>query len=308
MNLLHMKYAVAIAETKSINKAADKLYVGQSNLSRAIKELENNLGITLFERSAKGMFLTPDGELFVRHAKTVLKQVDTIEKMFHNRTTEKQVFSLSAPRSVYIADAFARFTLELEENTEAELTYRETNAMRTIKNLLEEEYSLGIIRYAEEYDAYYKNMLDSKEIQYEPVSSFSPQLTVSENSPLATAETISPEKLKKYIEVVYADPYVPALPIAEVKKSELPITAERRIGVFDRASRLELLSRNGSCYSFMEPLPPALLDRHRLVQLKSVERNRVYKDMILRRKNHNFTSFEKRFIELLIQSKRDAIG
>ena len=74
MNLLHMKYAVEIAETNSINKAAEVLYVGQSALSRAIKDLEASLGVTLFERSAKGMFLTADGEVFVRCAKTVLKQ------------------------------------------------------------------------------------------------------------------------------------------------------------------------------------------------------------------------------------------
>ena len=73
MNLLHMKYAVTIADTNSINKAAEKLYVGQSALSRAIKELEAGLGVTLFERSAKGMTLTADGEVFVRYARTVLK-------------------------------------------------------------------------------------------------------------------------------------------------------------------------------------------------------------------------------------------
>ena len=72
MNLLHMKYAVEIARTNSINKAAETLYVGQSALSRAVKELENGLGITIFERSAKGMFLTPDGEVFIRQAEGVL--------------------------------------------------------------------------------------------------------------------------------------------------------------------------------------------------------------------------------------------
>ena len=82
MNLLHMKYAVEIAETNSINKAADKLYVGQSALSRAIKELEASIGVTLFERSAKGMFLTSDGEIFIRYAKNILKQVDEVEEMF----------------------------------------------------------------------------------------------------------------------------------------------------------------------------------------------------------------------------------
>ena len=56
MKLLHMKYALAVAEARSINKAAEELLVGAPALSRAIKELENTLGVTLFERSARGMF------------------------------------------------------------------------------------------------------------------------------------------------------------------------------------------------------------------------------------------------------------
>ena len=82
MNLLHMKYAVEIARTNSLNKAAETLYVGQSALSRAIKELETSLGVTLFERSSKGMTLTHDGEIFVYYAKSVLAQVDNIEMLF----------------------------------------------------------------------------------------------------------------------------------------------------------------------------------------------------------------------------------
>ena len=101
MNLLHMKYAVEIAETNSINKAADKLYVGQSALSRAIKELEASLGVTLFERSAKGMFLTADGEIFIRHAKNVLAQIDEIEDMFSGGTISKKLFGLGSESKLY---------------------------------------------------------------------------------------------------------------------------------------------------------------------------------------------------------------
>ena len=92
MNLLHMRYAVEIAKTNSINKAADMLYVGQSALSRAFKELETSLGITIFERSAKGMFLTPDGEIFIRRAKDVLERVDDLEKLFSEGTVSKKRF------------------------------------------------------------------------------------------------------------------------------------------------------------------------------------------------------------------------
>ena len=72
MNLVHLKYAVEVAETGSINKASEKLYVSQPNLSRAIKDLEASLGVTIFDRSAKGMVLTPDGEVFVRYARSIL--------------------------------------------------------------------------------------------------------------------------------------------------------------------------------------------------------------------------------------------
>ena len=62
MNILHLKYAVEIAKTGSLNKAAENLYMGQPNLSRAIRELEGSLGITIFERTPRGMRTTPDGE------------------------------------------------------------------------------------------------------------------------------------------------------------------------------------------------------------------------------------------------------
>ena len=66
MNVLHMKYAVEVARAGSINKAAEELYMAQPNLSRCIKELEADLGIAIFERSPKGMTLTPEGEGFIR--------------------------------------------------------------------------------------------------------------------------------------------------------------------------------------------------------------------------------------------------
>ena len=132
MNLQHMKYAVAVAETGSINKAADRLFVGQSNLSRAIKELENSLGVAIFERSAHGMELTPEGGVFLRYAKAILQQVDEVEHMFTEGSAKKKHFSISVPRSSYISEAFARFSCELSADEEFEVFYKETNAMRTL--------------------------------------------------------------------------------------------------------------------------------------------------------------------------------
>ena len=103
MNLQHMKYAVAVAETGSINKAADRLFVGQSNLSRAIKELENSLGVAIFERSAHGMELTPEGGVFLRYAKAILQQVDEVEHMFTGRLRqEKALFHFRCRAQLYL--------------------------------------------------------------------------------------------------------------------------------------------------------------------------------------------------------------
>lgn len=82
MNFLHLKYAITVAETGSISKAAEKLYVAQPNVSRAIKELESDLNITIFERNSKGMIVTPEGEQLIHYAKRILRQIDDMEKIF----------------------------------------------------------------------------------------------------------------------------------------------------------------------------------------------------------------------------------
>ncbi|MEE0866693.1 MAG: LysR family transcriptional regulator, partial [Clostridia bacterium] len=134
MNLLHLKYAVEVEKTGSINKAAENLYMNQPNLSRAIKELENSIGITIFERSARGMSITAEGEEFLRYAKKIISQVDEIEAIRKKPSLRKQRFSISVPRASYIADAFANFSNKIDNRYPAEIFYKETNSLRAINN------------------------------------------------------------------------------------------------------------------------------------------------------------------------------
>lgn len=308
MNLLHMKYAVEIAETKSINKAAEKLFVGQSAMSRAIKELEASLGVTLFERSAKGMFLTPDGEVFVRYAKNVLKQVDDIENIFSEGKTAKKQFSVSVPRASYIADAFAKFSKLIENGTEAELFYKETNAMRAIKNILNDEFKLGIIRYAESYDKYYKEMMDEKGLAYELITEFRYMLLMNRESPLAKKEKITYEDLRELVMIAHADPYVPSLPLAQVKKEELPDNSDRKIFIFERASQFELLAENHDTFMWSSPIPKSLLDRYGLVQRYCDENKRMYKDILIHRRDYTLSELDNMFVSELVKAKRRTMG
>ena len=82
MNLLQLKYVAEVAKTKSINKAAENLYMNQPNLSRAIRELEESLGIEIFHRTTKGIIITEKGAEFLCDAEKILNQVDELEKKY----------------------------------------------------------------------------------------------------------------------------------------------------------------------------------------------------------------------------------
>lgn len=91
MNMLHLKYAVEVAKTKSISKAAENLFMGQPNLSRAIKELETRLGICIFERGMRGITLTPEGEEFLKYAEKIVAQMDELESMYDGKGNDRKL-------------------------------------------------------------------------------------------------------------------------------------------------------------------------------------------------------------------------
>ncbi|MBO5298854.1 MAG: LysR family transcriptional regulator, partial [Clostridia bacterium] len=209
MNILHMKYAVEVAKLGSLNKAAETLLIAQPNISRSIKELEADLGITIFNRSAKGMDLTPEGEEFINYAQNILKQIDEVEMFYKQGSTNKQKFSISVPRACYISDAFAEFSKSIKDSP-AEIFYKETNTQTTINNVLNNDYKLGIIRYAGNYDKFFKAMLEEKGLCYEMVAEFSYVLIMSAANPLAEKDEITFDDLSPFIEIAHADPYVPS--------------------------------------------------------------------------------------------------
>ena len=303
MNILHMKYAVEVAKAGSLNKAAQALLIAQPNLSRSIKELEAGLGITIFDRSAKGMFPTPEGEEFIQYAKSILQQIDQVENMYKKPAVPKQRFSISVPRASYISEAFAKFSCQLSDQS-AELFYKETNSQRTIRNLLENDFRLGIIRYAEHYDQYFRTMLEEKEITYEMICEFSYQLLMSREHPLAQKEDITFEDLRPYIEIAHADPYVPSLPLSKVVKEELPDNIDRRIFIYERASQFDLLSENTNTFMWISPVPDKLLERYGLVQKVCSQNQRVYRDVLIYRNGYRLTALDQAFITELCQARR----
>lgn len=307
MNILHLKYAVEVAKAGSLSKAAEALYMNQPNLSRAIKELEASLGITIFGRSAKGVYVTPEGEEFLGYARKILSQIDEVEAIYKSGAPVRQRFSISVPRASYISAAFAQFSRRLGPER-AEIFYKETNAMRVIRNILTADYKLGILRYASNYDKYFKEMLDEKGLTGELVTELHYVLLMNEKHPLAGKETISFADLRPFIEIAHADPYVPSLPLSTVKKEELPDDIDRRIFVFERASQYDLLQQNPETFMWVSPAPEDTLRRYGLVQRACPENQKVYRDMLIYRKDYKLTELDQDFITELCKARRQYLN
>ncbi len=303
MNLLHMKHALEVAKAGSLSKAAEVLLIAAPNISRSIKELEADLGITIFDRTQNGMKLTPDGEEFINFAKGILSRIDEVEKFYKAGAPKKQKFSISVPRACYISEAFAEFSKSLSKDA-AEVFYKETNSQRTIHNMLNHDYKLGIIRYAENYDKYFKSMLEEKGFQYELVTEFTYSLIMSADNPLAQKPEITYDDLAAYIEIAHADPYVPSMPLAKVVKEELPDNIERRIFIFERASQFDLLSLNPETFMWVSPAPESLFKRYNLVLRKCADNKKVYKDVLIYKNGYKLSKLDRQFITELCESKR----
>jgi hypothetical protein len=189
-------------------------------------------------------------------------------------------------------------------DTPVEIYYKETNSKKTIRKLLENEYKLGIIRYAESYDKYYKDMLEEKGLAYELVSEFSYVLIMSEENPLAHKETITYEDLSEYIEIAHADPYVPSLSMSKVFRDELPDHIGRRIFVFERASQFDLLSENPHTFMWVSPASRQILDRYHLAQRVCEGNKKFYRDVLIYHKGYKLTQLDKDFITALCETRR----
>lgn len=303
MNIQHLKFVIVVAETGSISKAAEKLYIAQPNVSRAIKELESDLGIIIFERNKKGMVPTPDGERLIEYSKRLLNQFDEMERVFKNHQ-KKNIFTVSVPRASYISSAFVEFSKSLSKIDSVEVFYKETNAYRVINNIINENYNLGIIRYSTTHDKYFKELLEKKEFKYELVNEFKYVLLFNRNSILNKKEQIKYTDLQNLIEIAHGDPYVPSLPIAEISKTEFNADITRRIFVFERASQFELLEKNDDVFMWVSPIPDDILQKYNLVQKECSDNTKIYKDVLIYQSSYTLSELDRNFITSVCESKR----
>jgi DNA-binding transcriptional LysR family regulator len=296
MNILHLRYAVEVEKTGSITQAADNLYMGQPNLSKAIKELETTLNLIIFKRTSKGVVPTKKGKEFLGYAKNLLSQIDEMEALYKPQKANEQRFSISIPRASYITHAFTQFVKMLDHEREIEVNFKETNTGRTIDNIIEGESNLGIIRYQTIFEKYFLDLLQEKGLRYEAIWEFEHLAVMSNQHPLANCHEVDYSQLQAYIEIIHGDLTIPSLPFSKLKKLQQAEYLKKHIYVYERGSQFDLLSNVPLTYMWGSPIPAELLKRFGLVQRRCKAPDRKYKDVLIYPNGYRLNKLEKQFL------------
>ena len=302
MNTTYLIYALEIERVGSISQAAQNLYMAQPNLSKAIRELEKELGFTIFKRTAKGVRPTEAGTEFLYHARQIMEQVSAVERISQRIGTDKLKYKISIPRGSYIVDGFTSFLSELELEKGMEVTINETNALGTISNVADRGYNLGIIRYQMLDETHYLTMLKNNHLTYETIWEFEYVLVMSKNHPLANKETITPEDLSEYTKITHGDI---ELPHVRRINHEAEMTPRNVIYVYERGSQFDLLTNVPTTYMWVSPIPQKLLDKLQLVQRICRAEDNLYKDVMIFREDYHITEYDRLFQKKIYESKVD---
>jgi DNA-binding transcriptional LysR family regulator len=303
-NLLQLKYAVEVEKTGSISKAAENLYMNQPNLSKSIRELEDDIGIAIFDRTAKGVVPTEKGREFLSYARNILSQVAEMEALYKQTDDKKTRFDLCAPRASYVSRALTDVILSLGPNADYSVDYREAGAMRTIRQVANGINQLGVIRYQTVYEANYLNALTERSLQYETVWEFSSVAILSKRHPLAASALIAEHALSDYPEIIYGDGAIPNLPVNLARELAQAIEAKKTITVYERASLLEQINRLETAYTLSSPVPQDVLDRFDLVQRRVEIPGNVFRDVLIYRAGYRLTRLDRLLIEKLRESAK----
>ncbi|WRS26442.1 LysR family transcriptional regulator [Oscillospiraceae bacterium MB08-C2-2] len=281
MKLEHLEYAIEIAKTGSITQAAENLFMMQPNLSKAIQELEESVGLKIFSRNRIGTFPTPEGEAFLKYATDILEQVYSLEARYQKRKTDVFCYKISVPRASYITHSFASFMRGVDWQKEFNVFFHEASNGVTIANLLERDYDFGMIRYPTVQERYYMDLLEYKGLKFKHFWEFEYMAIMHQSHPLAEREKVSFVDLNDSVEIQIGDIEVANFSPPQIKRT-IPQGLERhRITIYERASQFELLTQIPGSYVMGSPLPKDLLDRYSLVVRPFLETDRTYKDIFI---------------------------
>lgn len=306
MNFTDLKYVIEIDKFGSISLAAKKMYVAQSNLSRAVKELEKEFDITIFERTSKGVVTTREGQRFLNYAKEIQYQMDSLKSTYLDLNNHGISLKISVPRASYISEVFAEYASSLSREDNLRVYYHETNSMETIRNVLDFHYDIGIIRYNSMHEGYFLSLLKLKNLQYRLILEFDYLLLTSAKNAISDKHIRSDDDLDGCIEILLGDQRLPSGDFVDLSDNDREERYQKKvIYVYERGSQYELLSTVPDSYMWVSPVPQQILDRYGLVQKRCGAYAKYIKDVMIFRENHVQKKCERDFLDLLREKIRE---
>lgn len=197
MTLTQLNYLITIAETKSLNKAAEQLYVSQPSLTSAMKELEKELGIILFNRSGRGVTLTNDGTEFLLYAKQIYGQYENVLEKYGKGGSLKKKFGVSTQHYSFAVKAFVDMAKEFDMS-KYEFAIRETKTVEVISDVSTMKSEVGILYLCDFNRKAIEKLLKSANLEFHHLIECQAYVYIWKGHPLAGEPSISFKQLEGY--------------------------------------------------------------------------------------------------------------
>lgn len=292
MNILFFKYALEVGRTGSITQAAENLFIAQPNLSKAIKEAERSLGYKIFRRTSKGVVPTQKGMLFLEKAAEIVRQIQDVEQIASIDTHDMQRMHISIPNSNFITEELVCFIASLDTSKPIDLRIKETGSMQAIRDVADGYSDFGIARHKMIYEKYFNDYISEKKLVSDLLCTYSYRVLLSRNHALSAAKSLKSEELKTFTQILHGKTLVPYFGEC---KDEADLNTEKRIHIYERATRFELLSSVLDTFMISPPMPQDILNRYNLVQIKYDSPTNLYKKLFVYQPGHTFSEFEEKF-------------
>ncbi|WP_278908580.1 LysR family transcriptional regulator [Faecalicoccus pleomorphus] len=237
MTLTQLKYIVEVARSQTISKAAEKLYISQPSLTSAIRELENEFQITIFQRTNKGVILTKEGEEFLGYARQVLMQTHLMEERYALAMPVRHSFCVSTQHYSFAVEAFVELLKTVGDTYD--FSIRETQTYEIIEDVARLKSEVGILYLNAYNEAVLKKAFKEHHLQFERLFIAKPHVFVGIHSPLAQKNLVTLQDLEAYPRLSYEQGEHNAFYFSEEILSTLE--SKKDIRVCDRATLFNLL-------------------------------------------------------------------
>ncbi len=238
MTLQQIYYALEIAEEGNISRTAEKLYLSQPALTNSIKELETETGITIFNRTGKGVTLTPEGKEFLMEARSLYEQYNLLADQYKPGRVIRQHFGVSTQHYTFATKAFIRLIQEYG-TSEYDFAIRETGTSRVIGDVCQGESEIGILYESSYNQKVIRRLLKENNLEFHEIVTASAYVFLHSSHPLAGLESITFQDLQKYPCMRFEQEKTESSYLAEEILSDRKY--QRSILVRDRATMLNLL-------------------------------------------------------------------